>query len=129
MRKTVQPRRLSDAEILAELRNLDGSNGWGVDYREGVVVLMPAIIRNVVRLVEEHGSYPLDESPESDFWFLLRRTEQGEYELLEHWERANFVVETDRWVGDSVTQYARQLAGSMFRKHLNGVQVLDEGDA
>jgi len=130
MTNVAKLRQLTDEEVLTELNNLDGTNGCAAEeYREGVAVTMEAIIRNVIALVEEHGSYPVEVSRDSDFWFLLSKLENGEYELLENWERANFVVETSRSVGEPVELYAGRLAWPMFRKHLNGVRVIGGEDA
>ncbi|NKB35880.1 MAG: hypothetical protein GKR93_01750 [Gammaproteobacteria bacterium] len=125
---TVNLRELSDNEIQAELSNLGDSTGWGTEYRNDVMVTMEGIVRNIMALVENHGSFPLGVSLESDYWFLLRKLSSGEYELLEHWERANFVVETDKWSGNELEKFTRQLAWPMFRNHLNGIRVIGGND-
>lgn len=117
-------RSLTEEEVLYELQHLDRTNGWGVNtYRDGVTVSLNQLIRGVIKLVEQHGSYPTKKTKDSEFWFLIVKEPMGTYTLGETYEASMLNYKKDFESGEPLETYATRLVSSMFRVHINGIQV------
>jgi len=117
-------RSLSEEEVLYELQHLDETNGWGVNtYRDGVTVSLNQLVCGVIKLVEQHGSYPAQKTRDSEFWFLIIKELSGTYTLGETYEASMLNYKKDFWSGEPLEKYAIRLVSSMFRVHINSIQV------
>jgi hypothetical protein len=117
-------RSLSEEEVLYELQHLDETNGWGVNtYRDGVAVSLNQLVCGVIKLVEQRGSYPAKKTRDSEFWFLIIKELSGTYTLGETYEASMLNYKKDFWSGEPLEKYAIRLVSSMFRVHINSIQV------
>tara|TARA_R110001632_G_scaffold214612_2_gene341362 strand:- start:842 stop:1201 length:360 start_codon:yes stop_codon:yes gene_type:complete len=117
-------KELTSEELRSELLNLDSSNGWGVDCRLGVCVRRKKLVAEVEGLVEEFGSFPINQTLESEYNTIIARNSDGSYTYGIRYEVSMLNYQKFEESGESLNSYANQLATFFFSNHINKVKVL-----
>lgn len=117
-------KELTTEQLRSELLNLDNSNGWGVDFKPGVYVRRNKLVAEIESLVEEFGSFPTDQSLESEYDTIIVRNTDGSYTYGIRHEVSMLNYKKIEESGESLSNYAHQLAKFFFNTHINKIKVL-----
>jgi len=117
-------KELTTEQLRNELLNLDDSNGWGVEYRPDVCIRRKRLVAEIEGLVEEFGSFPTDQTLESEYDTIIARNTDGSYTYGIRHEVSMLNYKKFEESGEPLNSYANQLAKFFFNKHINKVKVL-----
>ena len=117
-------KEITKVQLRNELLNLDGSNGWGVDFKPDVCIHRKKLVAEIVSLVEEYGAYPVDQTLDSDYDTIIVKNPGGSFTFGIRLEVSMLNYQKFEESGEPLLSYAAQLSKYFFNKHLNKIKVL-----
>jgi hypothetical protein len=117
-------KEITKAQLRDELLNLDGSNGWSVDFKPRECIHRKKLVAEIISLVDEYGAYPVDQSLDSDYDTIIVKNPDGSFTFGIRHEVSMLNYQKFEESGEPLLSYATQLSNYFFNKHLNKIKVL-----